>query len=75
MIWYQQSVIQKIAQRRVKQLAKNQENTQQLLETTRVQSDLYDANFRSNSSKREGQLNALKTALQILKENEQALKK
>ncbi|CAD8076874.1 unnamed protein product [Paramecium sonneborni] len=65
----------KIIQRRNKQLSKNQENTQQLLETIRVQKDLYDSNFRSNASKREGQLNSLKTALQILRDNEQALKK
>ncbi|CAD8047186.1 unnamed protein product [Paramecium primaurelia] len=65
----------KIAQRRNKQLSLNQENTQQLLETTRVQKDLYDSNFRSNTSKREGQLNSLKTAFQILRDNEQALKK
>ncbi|CAD8044233.1 unnamed protein product [Paramecium primaurelia] len=65
----------KIAQRRNKQLSLNQENTQQLIETTRVQKDLYDSNFRSNASKREGQLNSLKTAFQILRDNEQALKK
>ncbi|CAK78877.1 unnamed protein product (macronuclear) [Paramecium tetraurelia] len=64
-----------IVQRRNKQLTLNQENTQQLLETTRVQKDLYDSNFRSNASKREGQLNSLKTAFQILRDNEQALKK
>ncbi|CAD8143033.1 unnamed protein product [Paramecium octaurelia] len=46
-----------------------------ILQTTRVQKDLYDSNFRSNASKREGQLNSLKTALQILRDNEQALKK
>ncbi|CAD8136061.1 unnamed protein product [Paramecium octaurelia] len=65
----------KITQRRNKQLSQNEANTQQLLETTRVQKDLYDSNFRSNASKREGQLNSLKTALQILRDNEQALKK
>ncbi|CAD8132380.1 unnamed protein product [Paramecium pentaurelia] len=65
----------KITQRRNKQLSQNLINTQQLLETTRVQKDLYDSNFRSNASKKEGQLNSLKTALQILRDNEQALKK
>ncbi|CAD8143038.1 unnamed protein product [Paramecium octaurelia] len=65
----------KITQRRNTQLQQNEANTQQLLETTRVQKDLYDSNFRSNASKREGQLNSLKTALQILRDNEQALKK
>ncbi|CAK60412.1 unnamed protein product (macronuclear) [Paramecium tetraurelia] len=65
----------KITQRRNKQLEQNEATTQQLLETTRVQKDLYDSNFRSNASKREGQLNSLKTALQILRDNEQALKK
>ncbi|CAD8047383.1 unnamed protein product [Paramecium sonneborni] len=65
----------KIAQRRNKQLDQNQNNTKQLLETTRVQKDLYDSNFRSNANKREGQLNSLKTAFQILRDNEQALKK
>ncbi|CAD8138868.1 unnamed protein product [Paramecium pentaurelia] len=65
----------KITQRRNKQLSQNLTNTQQLLETTRVQKDLYDSNFRSNASKKEGQLNSLKTALQILRDNEQALKK
>ncbi|CAD8135070.1 unnamed protein product [Paramecium octaurelia] len=65
----------KITQRRNTQLFLNQDNTQQLLETTRVQKDLYDSNFRSNASKREGQLNSLKTAFQILRDNEQTLKK
>ncbi|KAM3138190.1 hypothetical protein pb186bvf_009653 [Paramecium bursaria] len=64
-----------IAKRRSGQLVKDQDNTELLLQTNRVQKDQYDANYNSNTQKRESQVGTLKQAHQLLVENADKLRK